>query len=148
MRRTPAFVGWLAVVVAMLFPGVASASAERDALGALNQIRNAHGLPALRHSAALAESAGRYARRMLRREYFGHAASIPVASRFSAAGETLAWHVGHAPRARRTVILWMTSPPHRAALLSRRFRLVGMGMEHGWLAGRPATVWVAHLGRL
>jgi uncharacterized protein YkwD len=147
MRRTVAFVGWLAVVIAMLCPGVASGSAEQDALGALNQVRSAHRLPALRHSDTLAESAGRYARRMLRREYFGHAASIPVASRFSAAGETLAWHAGHAPRARQTVNRWMASAPHRAALLSRRFRLVGMATEHGRLAGRPATVWVAHLGR-
>ena len=147
MRRTSAFVGWLAIVVAMLCPGVVSASAEREAVNALNQVRRAHGLPGLRHSHTLAVSAARYARRMLRQEYFGHAATISVASRFSAAGETLAWHSGHAPEATQTIGRWMASPPHRAALLSRRFRLVGMGMERGRLGGRAVTMWVAHLGR-
>lgn len=148
MRRTSAYVGWLAIVVAMLCPSVASASAEQEAVEALNQIRRAHGLPAMRQSDSLAHSAGRYARRMLRKEFFGHAASIPVAARFSAAGETLAWHSGHASQPRRTVGRWMASPPHRAALLSRRYRLVGMGMERGRLGGRQTTMWVAHVGRL
>jgi len=148
MRRTSAFVGWLAIVVAMLSPSTASAGAEQEAVDVLNKIRRAHGVPGMRPSDSLAGSADRYARRMLRQEFFGHGASISVAGRFSAAGETLAWHAGHAPQARRTIYRWMASPPHRAALLSRRFRMVGMGMERGRLGGRSVTMWVAHVGRL
>ena len=147
MRRTSAFVGWLAIVVAMLCPSAASAGAEAEAIETLNQVRRAHGLPALRASNSLADSAGRYARRMLRKEFFGHGASIPVAARFSAAGETLAWHGGHAPQPHRTVYRWMASSPHRAALLSPRFRMVGIGMKRGRLGGRRVTMWVGHLGR-
>jgi uncharacterized protein YkwD len=148
MRRTSAFVGWLAIVVAMLCPSAASAGAEQEAVEVLNKIRRAHGLAAMRPSHSLGASADRYARRMLREEFFGHAASIPVAARFSAAGETLAWHGGHAPQPRRTIHRWMASPPHRAALLSGRYRLVGMGMERGRLGGHNVTMWVAHVGRL
>jgi uncharacterized protein YkwD len=152
MRPTSAFVVYLATALAVLCPTAAfaaeaDASAERQAIKSLNQIRTSGGLPPLRPSQSLGRSADAYSRHMLRNEFFGHQARIPVASRFSTAGETLAWHSGWQPEPRRTVGQWMASPPHRAVLLSRAFGMVGMGMERGILGGRATTMWVAHLGR-
>jgi uncharacterized protein YkwD len=148
MRRISGFVAGFAILVALLCPTVASASAEAEAISTLNKIRRAHGLAALRPSGSLAASARRYARRMLARDYFGHMSRIAVAGRFRAAGETLAWQPGSRVAPRRTIGQWMNSPPHRAVLLSRSFRLVGMGVATGDLGGRRATLWVAHFGAL
>ena len=147
MRRTSALWACLATVVALLCPSAASASAEEEAVSALNEIRRDQGLPALRASESLGESADRYSRSMLRSEYFGHGARIAVAAQFSLAGETLAWHTGLDPQPYRTIRRWMASPPHRAVLLSPRFQWVGMGMERGRLGGRLVTMWVGHVGR-
>jgi uncharacterized protein YkwD len=113
----------------------------------INQIRRAHGLNYVRPSYSLFVSAKLYARRMIRSDYFGHQARIPVARRFRLAGETLAWHSGWRLSPRRTVGRWMASPPHRAVLLSSRFSRIGVGRARGRYAGRMATMWVAHVGR-
>jgi uncharacterized protein YkwD len=114
----------------------------------VNQIRRAHGLARLRPSLSLFYSARRYARRMIRSDYFGHQASIPVSSRFRLAGEALAWHSSWRLAPRRTVWQWMGSPPHRALLLSSRFTRIGFGRARGRYGRMRATMWVAHLGRL
>ena len=41
----------------------------------------------------------------------------------------------------------MSSPTHRAVLLSAGFRWVGMGVARGKIGSRLVTVWVAHVGR-
>jgi uncharacterized protein YkwD len=131
---------------AALLPASAAAGAEREAIDALNDVRRANGLAALRVSKSLSRSSGRYARRMLRHDFFGHGPSIDVAGGFRSAGETLAYHTGWRARPRRTVRRWMASPGHRAVLLSPAFRWVGMGLARGRLGPSPATTWVAHVG--
>jgi uncharacterized protein YkwD len=134
-------------VVAMLVPAAAAvADPEQEAIDELNQIRHEHGLATLRESASLHRSSLRYAREMIRRDYFGHLARIQVAAQFSTAGEVLAMHSGLSPQPRRTVAQWMHSPPHRALLLSRRFRFVGMGLASGRFGSQLATTWVGHFG--
>jgi uncharacterized protein YkwD len=113
----------------------------------INKIRRAHGKARLRPSYSLFVSAKLYALRMMRSNYFGHQARIPVAARFRAAGETLAWHSGWRLTPRRTVRRWMHSPPHRAVLLSSRFNRLGVGRSRGNYAGHRASMWVAHIGR-
>jgi uncharacterized protein YkwD len=113
----------------------------------INQVRQAYGLPGLRPSYSLYVSAKLYSRRMMRSDYFGHLARIPVAAGWSAAGETLEWHQGWRLRPRRAVSLWMHSQSHRAVLLSRRFRSIGVGQTRGYYGSVRATMWVAHLGR-
>jgi uncharacterized protein YkwD len=131
----------------MFLPSSAAASgAEREAIDALNDVRRANGLAALRVSESLNRSAGSYARRMLQHDFFGHGPSIDVAGGFRSAGETLAYHTGWNAQPRRTVSRWMNSPGHRAVLLSSGFRWVGMGLARGRLGSRVATTWVAHVG--
>jgi uncharacterized protein YkwD len=147
VRRTPALLACACTAAALLLPAApAVADAEREAIDALNDVRRAHNLPALRVSGSLNRSSGRYARRMIRHDFFGHASHIQMAGGFRSAGETLAWHRGWRAQPRRTVSRWMHSPGHRAVLLSPGFRLVGMGFARGRLGSRMATTWVAHVG--
>ena len=114
---------------------------------AINKIRHAYGLRSLRPAHSLFVSAGRYSRRMMRSDYFGHLSRIPVASRWRAAAETIEWHAGWRLRPRAAVWRWMRSPSHRAVLLSRRFTRIGVGRSRGRYGRKVATMWVAHLGR-
>jgi len=113
----------------------------------INQIRRAHGVARVRPSLHLFYSATQYARRMIRSDYFGHQARIPLTHRFRMAGETLAWHGGWRLSPRRTVGQWMGSPSHRAVLLSSSFTRLGVGHARGNYGGRRATMWVAHVAR-
>jgi uncharacterized protein YkwD len=132
----------IAVTVAL----PASASPQSDAISQLNQIRSANGLPALRASESLYRSSTRYARKMIDRDYFGHASRIAASSAFGRVGETLEMHSGWRPNAAQTITEWMNSPGHRAVLMSRAYRWVGMGTARGKLGSRLVTVWVAHVG--
>jgi uncharacterized protein YkwD len=125
----------------------ASTSAEKRMVKKVNSVRAGHGLRPLRGSRRLGGSAARYARRMLRADYFGHQPRIRASSRYSRLGENLAWHTGLRPRVRYTVRAWLNSPPHRALLLSGGFRWLGAGLARGRLHGRAGTTWVLHFGR-
>lgn len=147
MRRIAVLTTCVLALLALLVPaGGAVADAEQEAIDELNDIRRSRGLPALRSSDSLSTSATSYAREMIRRDFFGHQARIQVAGRFRSAGEALAMHSGWSAEPRRTVGRWMDSPPHRALLLSSRYRWVGMGLSRGRLGGRIVTTWVAHVG--
>ncbi|HEY1275773.1 MAG TPA: CAP domain-containing protein [Thermoleophilaceae bacterium] len=136
-----------ALVCVLAAASTATASpAERAMLDRLNEVRQAHGLRALRPSSSLERSAGSYARFILRTGYFGHLARIRASGRFRSLGENLAWHSGRSPRVGFTVRAWMNSPPHRAVILSPLFRWLGAGLARGRLGGRVATVWVLHAG--
>jgi uncharacterized protein YkwD len=124
----------------------AAASPQSDAIGQLNQIRASSGLPALKASGALFRSSTRYARKMIATDYFGHASRIAASSAFGRVGETLEMHSGWSPNAAGTITEWMNSPGHRAVLMSRAYRWVGMGVARGKIGSRPVTVWVAHVG--
>jgi uncharacterized protein YkwD len=138
----------VSVAVGVALPAApATASPEGVMFTKINQIRHAHGLARLRPSFALFYSARRYARRMIRSDYFGHQARIPVAGHFRTAGETLAWHSGWRLSPRQTVRQWMGSPSHRAVLLSSSFTRLGVGRARGMYGSMRATMWVAHVGR-
>ncbi|MGH2761181.1 MAG: CAP domain-containing protein [Thermoleophilaceae bacterium] len=140
MSRILALLVCACTVAAMLLPTAsAAAPAEARAIDSLNDFRRAHGLRPLHASRGLNRSSSRYARRMIRRDFFGHAA-------LAGGGETIAWHSGWRPRARATIGRWMASPGHRAVLLSGSYRRVGIGMARGRLGSRMATVWVARVG--
>src|SRR4051812_12444766 len=138
----------VSVAVGVALPAApATASPEGEMFKQINNIRRAHGLARLRPSLALFYSSRRYARRMIRSDYFGHLARISLTRRFRSAGETLAWHSGWRLSPRRTVGQWMGSPSHRAVLLSSRFTRIGVGRARGNYWGRRATMWVAHVAR-
>jgi uncharacterized protein YkwD len=148
LRRLPVslLTGFL-VLAALVIPAVpAAADVQRDAIYQINQIRADHGVAPLRPSPSLHRSATRYARQMVRRRYFGHAARIAMSSGFGQRGETLAMHSGWTPLPDAAVSGWMGSEHHRELLLSSEFRWVGLGIARGDVGSGPVTLWVAHLG--
>ena len=90
MRRIAALIA-VSVAVGAALPAApaTAASPEGVMFEKVNQIRHAHGLARMHPSLSLFYSARRYARRMMRSDYFGHQAKIPVAGRYRTAGETL-----------------------------------------------------------
>jgi len=81
---------------------------------------------------------------MLRRGYFGHLSRIQASRGFGYLGEVLARsRSSTATRAASVVSAWMNSRTHRAVLMNRRFRYVGIGIGRGRSLG---NVVVGHFG--
>jgi uncharacterized protein YkwD len=114
-----------------------AAPAERRLLAAVNRARAERGLPPLRRSARLARPARRHGAVLARLGYLTHSSgSAPFWTRLVAAGfpagramgENLARVSGcDTGGAELAVSLWLASSPHRAIMLSRRFRVMGAG---------------------
>jgi uncharacterized protein YkwD len=139
--------------------GIATAATmtpRKELKRAINAARAAHGIERLLGSAALRTTALRHSLDMMARNYFAH--TSPTGSTITyriehsgfvygyswRAGETLAWGSGPHATAHATVAAWLRSPPHRAILLSRSFRWVGIGRSCGRFIGHPdACVWTA-----
>ncbi|HEX2232008.1 MAG TPA: CAP domain-containing protein [Thermoleophilaceae bacterium] len=127
-------------------PAAIAPAPEVAMVSAVNRARAKRGRRPLGHSSSLNRSAHRYAAWMLRRDYYGHLLRIRAGGRYRRIGEALAMHFGWRSRIRRTVRSWLSSPTHRALLLSGRFRELGAGRATGRFGGRRATTWVLHLG--
>lgn len=122
-------------------------SRESTLVSAINRVRAAHVLPALRVDGRLARAARSHSRDMLRRQYFAHGdfghrmASFRVRGRVFA--ENLVWGSG-VMSADSQVAEWLASPPHRANLLDASLRRIGVAAPIGFFGGfSPATVVTA-----
>jgi uncharacterized protein YkwD len=63
-------------------------------------------------------------------------------------GENLAWGQGQLGSPLQTLQLWLNSPPHRANLLARKWRDLGIAFERGSMFGRSGvSLWVMQFGR-
>lgn len=136
-------------------PSNATLGAVRQAtLCLVNRQRARHRLPALRSDRRLGRPAGAHASDMVAHRYFAHesrsgrsvtdrlrASGFVRASRSWAVGENIAWGAASLSTAKSIVAAWMKSPPHRAAILDRRFRHAGIGIALGLPSGatRGAT---------
>jgi uncharacterized protein YkwD len=129
----------------------------------VNVVRTSHGLPTVRLSGALAAAASQHSMEMVVGGYFAHdgmaasysrrvAAYYPVAGRRRwTVAENLVWgspSIG----AREAVRLWMHSHEHRANLLRRGWREVGVSAVHaraapGVFQGLDVTVITLDFGR-
>jgi uncharacterized protein YkwD len=144
-------------------PGTVSGQALQSAtVCLLNRARARSGLRRLRVNGRLSLAARRHAVDMVRRDYFSHY-SLSGASfldrirrtgylrgaRRWAAGENIAWGAGRRATPAAIVKAWMGSPPHRANILSRRYREIGIGIARGapgW-SGLAALTYVTEFGR-
>jgi uncharacterized protein YkwD len=106
----------------------------------------------LRLNGRLSRAAVRHARDMVRRRYFSHFS--PSGSSFLqrikrtgylsrvrawSAGENIAWGSGGLATPRSIVRAWMRSPGHKANILNRRFREIGLGIARRSPRGSGAT---------
>jgi uncharacterized protein YkwD len=142
-------------VVAVVLAGLAVSSissatepaAGASMVGKINKVRRAHGLAPLRASRSLKGSSRRFARHLMRIDYFGHFNRILASGRFRRLGEILALQRGWRLRRSSAVRGWLRSPGHRSILLSRAYRHVGAGHARGRFHGRLMTIWVVQFGR-
>ena len=121
----------------------------------VNNKRRANGLRALKLDRRLQKAAGRHARDMVRNHFFAHQRSggpsfttrLHRAGWYGSAwGETLAYGCGSMGSPRSTLRMWMNSPPHRAILLSSRYRQGGLGVTASAPCG-SGSMWVMDVGR-
>ena len=113
---------------------------RRALLCLLNKTRRAHGLKPLRSNPRLLKAAEGHSRSMVVRGFFSHVEPgggssldrirrtgyLSGARRYSC-GENIGWGDGPTSTPRSMVKAWMASAPHRANILSRSFREVGLG---------------------
>lgn len=148
----------LALGVFLISSGVASAvtTPRKELRLAINHVRASYGMPRLLAAPALRLAALRHSEDMIARDYFAHTSPTgsTLAYRIVRSGfvtghwwrgaETLAWGTGSQASAAATVAAWLHSPPHRAIVLARTFRWVGIGRNCGRFAGHAgACVWTA-----
>jgi uncharacterized protein YkwD len=109
-----------------------------------NQIRAENDLPSLRENRKLRKAALGHSRHMVKDDFFEHTTPQGVTmvdrilrSRYVredqgwALGENLAWGTGSYGTPRGAVEAWMDSPGHRANILKRSFRDMGVGVVLG-----------------
>lgn len=117
---------------------------ERAVIRAINRARASHGLRRLLTGRRLARAADAHSRNMLRANVFAHGAfsqRVRRYVRYRSIGETIA--MTSRCSARAVVRMWLRSPGHRAVLLSRRFRRVGVGRRLGRLGSSRACLVTA-----
>jgi len=116
----------------------------------LNRQRRAHGLGPLRLNRRLTVAAVRHSRNMVRKDFFAHGNFVArivnahyVRHRATwSLAENIAWGTGHLATPREIVRGWMNSSGHRANILNKRFREIGIGVSRGAPVGgqqRAAT---------
>jgi uncharacterized protein YkwD len=125
--------------------------ARRRVVCLLNLVRRSAGLRRLRQNRRLSRAAGEHSGSMVRRRYFAHVepGGIGLVNRLKhvryiprnrawGAGENIAFGSGRFGSPVALVRAWMASTPHRANILTRSFREVGLGVAVGVpLRGMP-----------
>jgi uncharacterized protein YkwD len=133
----------------------------RDAtLCLLNRVRGRHGLAPFRLNPKLSRAARRHSRDMVRHRYFAHDSRngrSPFdrmrATRYVPRnaswwlGENIGWGSGSLAEPASLVRAWMHSPPHRANILSRHFRDIGIGIAVGAPVGGKGATYTTDFGR-
>jgi uncharacterized protein YkwD len=129
----------------------------------VNRVRAQHGLNLLARSSSLSRAAATHSLSMATGGYFAHESAngsafwqriklyySPSGHRYWAVGENLVWA---SPRliAQRVVKMWMNSPPHRANLLSSKWREIGLSAVYsssapGSYHDRAAMIVTADFG--
>ena len=109
-----------------------------------NQIRAERGLPLLKENPRLRSAALGHSNDMVSRGFFEHTTpnGVTMVQRIRAArytsprfgwalGENLAWGTGSLATPRAIMKAWMESPGHRANVVKRAYREIGIGVVAG-----------------
>ena len=143
-------------------PKAVLSSLELDIVGRINAQRGARGLRSLRVSRGLTAAADYHSHQMGRFGFFEHESRngaafwrrierfYPSGRGYWSVGENLFWESPETSGA-SAVHEWMTSPPHRADILTREWREVGVAAVHfdaapGTYRGRSVTIVTADFG--
>jgi uncharacterized protein YkwD len=153
----------LAVALAAALPASAAPQRlESSLLGEINTLRVLHGLAPLRVNPGLQAAARQHSLEMARDGYFAHESHDgslfwqrieryyrpPGAGRWET-GENLLW-AGHDLGAHEALQRWLRSPQHRAVLLRRDWREIGLRavrtIAPGFYGGRTVTIVTVDFG--
>jgi uncharacterized protein YkwD len=115
------------------------AAIDQATLCLLNVERTTRGLRALKENTHLDKASLGHSRDMVRKKYFQHGnfeGRIKKSGYLSGAsgwgiGENIAWGGGQFSTPKSIVSMWMHSPGHRANILSRQFKDIGIGVARG-----------------
>jgi uncharacterized protein YkwD len=136
---------------------------ESDLLGQINAVRARHGLRPFRLSPGLTAAATQHSQSMARKGYFSHDSANGtsfwrrIASFYGyggfrnwSVGENILWSSPDIDSA-GALRMWMESPEHRANLLDRHWREIGLSGVHaasapGVYGGDAVTVVTADFG--
>ena len=132
----------------------------RATLCILNAKRSAHGLRALRLNDKLGTAARQHSRAMVRRHFFSHTSLngdtfidriratgyLEGAGRWSA-GENIAYGSEGRSTPRSIARAWMNSEGHRANILNRSFREIGIGIASGTPVRVAGATYTTDFGR-
>jgi uncharacterized protein YkwD len=125
---------------------------EERTLRLHNQKRRSRGLRALCVHPKLTKAARAHSSDMIRKDYFGHGSVGRRLKRhgynWRVYGENIAGGTGRHARPSNTFRRWMNSSGHRANILNRRFREIGIGTATGNYKGhRGYTMYTVDFGR-
>jgi uncharacterized protein YkwD len=129
----------------------------------MNVERTSRGLQALRADRQLRKVAERYSAEMVAHGFFAHVGfdGSTLSTRVKSStkylkrtarwslGENLYWGSGPLATPAQSVDAWMHSPGHRANLLNKNFRDIGIGIAIGApedVAGAPAATYATEFG--
>ena len=132
----------------VILPATASASItltpkEKRVVALINKIRTKRDLPKLRVKPCLVRAARAHSAEMGEKQYFGHSSHNGDSYKrrlikfgykragysYWAVGENIAWGSGVASTPEVVVDRWMHSKYHRAVILTKRFRNIGIGVR-------------------
>jgi uncharacterized protein YkwD len=147
-----------------LRPTRANAEVVRAAVLCLHNAERArHGLPALRENPRLRRAAERHAEHMVAARFFDHTTPAGATmldrirrtgytsgARAWSVGENIAWGSGRLASAAQIERAWMRSAGHRANILQRSFREIGIGVQPGvpvrLSASQPGATYTTDFG--
>jgi uncharacterized protein YkwD len=145
------------LVVAPVAPAqaITMTKPERQVLALVNHVRATHGLHKLTMVQSLERAARAHSREMVSLDYFQHSSfsgesfgARLVRFGYSRAGctrwtvgEDIAYGYGSSGTPRAIFKAWMNSKPHRAVILTRRFRNVGVGRAKGTFKGISGIIF-------
>jgi uncharacterized protein YkwD len=159
IRQYPKFsIGIPVLAMAFLFAGSSSAAAcpysglapaamsseqaEASVTCLVNKVRRNNGARRLTSHPGLQNAARNHSAAMDAGNFFSHNGNGSPLDRIKASGylggasswmvgENIHWGTGGQGSPKATVARWMASPTHRSAMLSRRFRNIGVGVAMG-----------------
>jgi uncharacterized protein YkwD len=128
---------------------------EKEMLDLHNRTRAARGLPRFCIHPALQRAARAHSKEMIDKDYFRHNSANGERfwvrlKRFGynwrTAGENILYDPGAPDTPNSLFTVWMNSSGHRANILNRSFREIGIGAYAGNYKGGSATMWAADFG--
>ena len=159
LPATPASAGAPACAAANASPeDSGAAQLEHTVLCLVNRERAAHGLPRLRSNDRLDRAARGHSRHMVSANFFDHDSpgGASVVERVKRrgymgrmVGENIAWGSGSYATPGEIVDGWMNSAGHRANILHRGFKEIGVGVAIGAprpTFGMPAATYTTDFG--